>query len=210
MGESRVPGTIPRSRTPRRALLVNLSLGALLAACGGTAVVAEEPSPNETEPSGTASVRASASLTPAPTATPEPTAVETVVFTYEGTWTLTSRVTENPYDEPEHVVGDTLPGTLAIECGAVTDYCNVSATRDGETVSVHSGEIVDDGTLRMVIEESLSNCGGQVSRFTSDITYTESEAAAAESWVYEPRTCQDSGSTLYMTDETWTFEGEAS
>ena len=197
------------SRFVRRWVLPGVT-GILLTACASAAASeATSPSgsagpstavatPSPADPTPTASPRASAS--------PEP--AETFSATYTGTWTLTAYETENPYDEPEYQVGDAVPGTLTIECGGVAGYCNLSATHQGESWAVTSAEVVGDGQLRMVLEEPLSNCtGGQVRRLIREYTYSATAASGSDATVFEPRTCTDAVGTLWMIDETWTFEG---
>lgn len=186
-----------------------LALG-ILAGC--SAAPAAEVGAEPTDARASASVdltsvspSPSDSRSPLPSPTPEP-----VLLTYVGQWTLTAYANDLDGDEPEYQVGDTRPGTVEIECGLMTDHCGATLRWDGEPFSVTSVEIIGDGQLRMVLEDALSNCAnGQVGRTTIEIAYDAASAEATYERVTEPRTCDDGSGTLYMTDDTWSFEGTA-
>lgn len=198
-----MPGLLTGARALRSVTL----LLAILAGCAAAAP-ASDAGPG---PTGTPAL-ASAAPTPAsaaPSESPSPTA-DPVSLAFEGEWTLTAYANDLEGDEPEYQVGDTRPGTVEIECGLMGDYCNATLSWDGEEFSVTSAEIIGDGQLRMVLEDELSNCAdGQVRRTSIEILHDDASADATYERVTEPRTCDDGSGTLYMTDDTWSFEGTA-
>lgn len=195
--------------TGTRLLGSYLVLLGLLAGCSATPAADVEVEPTVAP--------ASASIKPAspsatPSARPSASPSEPILLTYEGLWTLTAYANDLEDDQPEYQVGDTRPGTVEIECGGLMgdDYCGATLSWDGQSFSVTSVEIIGDGQLRMVLEDELSNCAnGQVRRTSIEIAYDEATAEATYERVTEPRTCDDGSGTLYMTDDTWSFEGTA-
>lgn len=198
---------MPDLPTGARALRPAVFLMAVLAGCtaatpasDGGASPTDAPVPASAEPTP-----ASASPSPSPSPTAEP-----VFLAYEGEWTLTAYANDLEGDEPEYQIGDTRPGRVEIECGMMVDYCGATLSWDGQEFSVTSAEIIDDGQLRMMLEDELSNCAnGQVRRTSIEIAYDDASADATYERVTEPRTCDDGSGTLYMTDDTWSFEGTA-
>lgn len=128
--------------------------------------------------------------------------------TYEGFWTLTAYGNDSGSDRPQFAVGDSLPGTLSIDCTTMEGSCGMAATRDGDEWFVVSGEETGDGRIRMVLENQLDNCeGGQIHRSTYEAAFGPEKATATNESVTIPRTCTDDTGSLYFTDETWSFVG---
>lgn len=208
---------MPDLPTGARALRLVILFMAVLAGCSATPAAEDSAEPTDAPASASASTSASVEPTrgaASPSATPSPSpAPEPVLLTYEGQWTLTAYANDSGSDEPEYRVGDTRPGAVEIRCdGPMSegDYCGATLSWDGQEFSVTSAEIIDDGRLRMVLEDELSNCAdGQVARTSIEIAYDDASAEATYERVTEPRTCDDGSGTLYMTDDTWSFEGTA-
>ena len=199
--------------TAVRHLGMPLLLLGVLVGCSATPAAEGSAEPTDAPASASASVEptrdaASPSATPSPSPVPEP-----VLLTYEGEWTLTAYANDLGEDDPEYQVGDTRPGTVEIECGGLmagSGYCGATLSWDGQPFSETSAEIIGDGKLLMVLEDELANCAdGQLRRTSIEIDYSEAAAEATYERVTEPRTCDDGSGTLYMTDDTWSFEGTA-
>jgi len=175
---------------------------AIVAAACSSAVgsIAPAASPTSAPPS-TAASAAAPSL-------PPPSASAGSESTYAGTWTLTYYANDSDFDEPQFAVGDSVPGTLHLDCTASEGFCNMDATRDGTEWFAVSGEEIGLGQLRRVLEETLNNCqNGQIRRSSYEVTFGPAEATATHAQITTPRTCEDGGGTLYATDETWSFQG---
>ena len=128
--------------------------------------------------------------------------------TYGGTWTLTAYGNDSGSDHPQFALGDSVPGTLTIDCATMEGSCGMVATRDGDEWFVVSGEEIGDGRLRRVLENELDNCeGGQIHRSTYEAAFGPEEATATNESVTIPRTCTDDTGSLYATDEIWSFVG---
>ena len=128
--------------------------------------------------------------------------------TYTGAWTLTAYVTEGDFPEPDYALGDSVAGTLTIDCTSSDESCGVSSTREGEDFWGVGLEVVAPGQLRSVDESELANCqDGQVVRTTHDARYDAEVAEATIEQVHLPRTCTVDNSTLYTIDTTWSFSG---
>jgi hypothetical protein len=196
--------------TAVRFLGTPLLLLGVLVGCSATPAAEGSAEPTDAAASASASVEptraASPSATPSPSPTPEP-----VLLAYEGQWTLTVYANDLGEDDPEYQVGDTRPGSVEIRCDgpmAAGGYCGATLSWDGQPFSETSVEIIGDGELLMVLEDELANCeDGQLRRTSIEIDYDEASAEATYERVTEPRTCDDGSGTLYMTDDTWSFEG---
>lgn len=127
--------------------------------------------------------------------------------TYQGMWT----VTELAFDgggTPEYEIGDSVPGTLIVDCTAADGFCGLEGTFDGELGVALSLVAVSEGVARYDNREALANCdGGQTLTRTLDLEFGPSAATATDEFVYDPRTCDDEGGTLFFTDVTWSFAG---
>ena len=128
--------------------------------------------------------------------------------TYGGTWTLTAYGIDTEFGEPEYGLGDSVPGTITLDCATSDDHCGFITTRDGEQWWVVGLEVIAEGRLRYVDESELENCDdGQTVRTTHEVTYGPEDATASIAVVNLPRTCTYEDGTLYSTDTTWSFEG---
>jgi len=128
--------------------------------------------------------------------------------TYGGTWTLTAYGIDGEFGEPEYGLGDSVPGTITLDCATSDDHCGFITTRDGEQWWVVGLEVIAEGRLRYVDESELENCDdGQTVRTTHEVTYGPEDATASIAQMNLPRTCTYEDGTLYSTDTTWSFEG---
>lgn len=129
-------------------------------------------------------------------------------WSYEGTWTVVSRVTDADFPV-EPPVGTTRPGVLSIACVDERLPCFVSIVHDDGT-GPFFGEmrIVAPGQLQRVETATLEGCGGaQIRTRTIDVRHGMAQAVVRDVETWVPRTCVDGDETAWAWDTTTAFSG---
>lgn len=128
--------------------------------------------------------------------------------TYEGTWTVVEYAFDGEGFEQDYELGDSVPGTIVVDCTSSDGFCSLEGTFDGELAVAVSLVVVSEGVARYENRDELANCdGGQTLTRTLDVEFGAEAATASDAFVYDPRTCDDEGGTLFNTDITWSFAG---
>ena len=108
----------------------------------------------------------------------------------------------------EYQLGDTVPGTLIVNCLAGDDACLLGGAFDGEPAVEIAVDVVADGLATYESRSVSDTCdGGQALTREVDVAFGPAGATANDAFVYEPRTCDHAGGTQYGTDITWSFTG---